>query len=213
MFEFNPISLAYGVMVVGMVLCFIASRKVKKGIRGGADGFVFRFVEISNYVSPMPPSAGLAVEELKGGKVRALPLKEQSKEIRDIVKRANGHQVVQMFAELVNAEAEVEELAGKNRTYKEQFYAPIHRTLLMTHTFLNGCENLDTIDTDAKRRQFDSFLLEQVDHRLMLLKRISGEKSEEYAKMNKVYADEMEARELAEIEQRMNRGKKAPQKK
>ena len=203
MFEINPIHAAYAVMVIGMVFCFIASRKKTKGIRSGADEFVFLFAELSNYIAPNPPKEGLRTEDLGGGKVRPLPMEEQPHALRDIIKRANASKSVRLYSLLVDAENEVKELAGKNRTYKAQFYTPIRQIFLMTHVFLNGCENLQTIDTEKKLEQFNSFLLEQVDHRMVLLKRISGERSEDYQKLNKVYADEMEAREKEEIEAKM----------
>lgn len=210
MFEFNPIHLAYAVMIIGMIFCFIASKKAGKGIRGGADEFAFQFVKLSNFISPMPPEEKLRVEELGEGRVKALPAKEQPKEIRDIMKRANSYQSVEMYTSLVKAADHLEELVGKNRTNKAQFLVPVNELLVMTHVFLTGCENPDTIDTQEKREQFDSFLQDQVAHRMVLLKRISGEKSEEYQKLNRVYADEMEAREIEEFEAKMKKNQKQP---
>ena len=203
MFEINPIHIAYGVMIIGMMFCFIASRKKTKGVRSGADEFVFLFADISNYVSPNPPKEGLRVEKLGGGRVKPLPIEQQHHEIREIIKRANANKTVQLYSLLMDAESEMKEIAGKNKTYTAQFYAPIHQVFLMTHTFLNGCENLKTIDTEKKLEQFNSFLLNQVDHRMMLLKRISGDKADVYRRLNKVYAAEMEAREREEMEAKM----------
>ena len=208
MFEINPIHIAYGVMIIGMMFCFIASRKKTKGVRNGADEFVFLFAEISNYVSPNPPKEGLRVENLGGGRVKPLPLEQQPHEVRDIIKRANANKTVNLYALLMDAESEMKEIAGKNKTYTAQFYTPIRQVYLMTHVFLNGCENLKNIDTETKLEQFNSFLLEQVDHRMMLLKRISGEKAEAYRRLNKVYAAEMEAREKEEMEARMKKSTK-----
>ena len=62
----------------------------------------------------------------------------------------------------------------------------------MTHTFLTGCENLASIDTESKLEEFNSFLNEQVPHRMTLLRLISGSLADEYRELNKVYAVEME---------------------
>ena len=77
----------------------------------------------------------------------------------------------------------------------------------MAHTFLVGCESLDTIDTLEKKQAFDSFLLEQPKHRMMLLKRISGAKGDEFRKLNRNYAAQMEQMEAEELAAR--RGNKA----
>ena len=68
-----------------------------------------------------------------------------------------------------------------------------------------GCENLDTITTQEQREQFDSYLQDQVKHRMVLLKRIQGISGDEYAKLNKVYAAEMEKAEQEELEAKRNR--------
>lgn len=203
--SFNPIHLAYGVMIIGIIFCFVASRNLNKDMRKAVDEFALPFVRLSNYISPTPPAGGLLVEELGNGRVRALPVEEQPEGMRVIIKRANADKSVKLFEELVTAADEVGRQAGINRTKKTQFAQPIDGLLQMTHTFLAGCEDLSTIDTVEKKKQFDSYLLEQVDHRMTLLCRIRGITGDEYRKYNKVYAAEMEAREKAEEEARRGR--------
>ena len=210
MLKFNVVHLAYGIMMFGMIMCYILGRNQNRDIRKAADDFVFAFAKLSNYVSPHTCPVGLEVEELEGGSVRPLPLEQQPEVIRSIVKRANAEKSVKLFAELVEAEAIVAKKAGMNKVQKRQFKTPIYETLMMTHTFLVGCENLDTVNTPERKRQFDSFIQEQVKHRYMLLSRISGAKSDEYQKLNKHYADELEAMELAEREAKQ---RKRPEKK
>ena len=62
----------------------------------------------------------------------------------------------------------------------------------MTHTFLTGCENLAVLDTESKLEEFNSFLNDQVQHRMTLLRLINGSLADEYRELNKVYAAEME---------------------
>ena len=115
---------------------------------------------------------------------------------------------VKLFASMVEAADEVTRQAGINRTRKTQFVQPVEELLQLTHTFLVGCENPDTIDTEEKQRQFDSFLMDQVKHRMVLLRRIRGITAEEYRDLNRVYAKEMEAEEQKEQEERRTRGRK-----
>ena len=150
----------------------------------------------------------MAKDRSDTGKIIPLPLEEQSGEIRSIIERANEETPVQLFSKMVEASDKLDALASINRTNKAQFADPIRKTLLMTHVFLQGCENLSTIDTKAKKEQFDSFLFDQVKHRMMLMKRISGDEAEHYRQCNTVYAPEMEAIEKAELEKQMKKQKK-----
>ena len=206
--SFNPIHLAYGVMIVGVIFCYVMSRNQNKDMRKAVDSFALPFVRLSNYISPEPPPKGVAVEKLENGKVRVLPLQQQSGTIRAVMKRANEEESVKLFASMVEAADEVTRQAGINRTRKAQFAQPVEELLQLTHTFLVGCENPDTIDTEEKQRQFDSFLMDQVKHRMVLLRRIRGITAEEYRDLNRVYAKEMEAEEQKEQEERRTRGRK-----
>lgn len=211
MLSFNPIQLAYGVMIVGMVLCFVLSRNFKKDMRKESDKFALPFAKLSNYICPNTLPVGLSVEELGGGKVRVLPLEEQSEQLRFVIKRANANKSVKLFAEMVSAADEVTKMAGINRTRKSQFSDPINEILHMTHTFLVGCENLGTIDTVEKKEQFDSFIQRQVEHRMVLLRRISGATAEEYRKLNRNYAEEMEAIEKQQEIEKRHGGNRKPE--
>ena len=210
--KFNAVHLAYGIMMFGMIMCYTIGKNQNRDIRKAADEFAFTFVKLSNYISPHTSPVGLAVETLEDGSVRPLPLEEQPETIRNIIKRANNDKSVKLFAELVDAEAIVAKKAGLNKVQKRQFKTPIHEILMMTHTFLVGCENPDTIDTMEKKELFDSFIQEQVKHRSVLLRRISGGQSDEYRKLNKHYADEMEALEKAELEAKQ-KGRRPEEKK
>ncbi len=206
--SFNPIHLAYAVMVIGIIFCFVASRNLNKDMRKEVDSFALPFVRLSNYICPTPPDKGIQVEQLGGGRVRVLPPEQQSETIRNVMRRANKEKSVKLFADMVEAADSVVRQAGINRTKKSQFAQPVNEILHMTHTFLVGCENPATIDTEEKREQFDSFLMKQVDHRMVLLRRIRGGTANEYRELNKVYAREMEAREKEEEQARRGKGKK-----
>lgn len=203
---FNPIHLAYGVMIIGVVFCYVMSRNQNKDMRKAVDEFALPFVRLSNYISPAPPAKGLTVEELGEGRVRPLPAEQQSGAMRAVMKRANEEESVKLFAQMVEAADEIVRQAGINRTKKSQFAQPVNEILNMTHTFLVGCENPATIDTEEKKAQFDSFLLEQVKHRMVLLHRIRGGTAEEYRELNRQYAREMEEQERQEIEAKRKRG-------
>jgi len=195
----------YGIMIVGMVFCFLLAKRHGKDIRSEANAFAFAFVKLSNYVSPFPPKEGLRVKELEGGAVRPLPLEEQSESIQVICRRAGKQTAVDLFHEMESGVERVEKCVGINRTHRAQFLVPYENAFLMAHTFLVGCENPESIDTMEKKQAFDSFLLEQPKHRMMLLKRISGAKGDEFRKLNRNYAAQMEQMEAEELAAR--RGK------
>ena len=197
---FSGIHLAYGVMVIGIIFCFVISQNQKKEMRKAVDAFAFPFVRISNYISPTVPENHLAVEKQENGEIRVLPPEQQPGAIRAIMKRANEETPVKLFAEMADAADEVKRLAGINRTRKAQFADPVEEILLLTHTFLTGCEDVRRMDTTEKVEQFESFLQEQVKYRMILLRRISGGSAEEYRELNRVYAREMEMLEKKEGE-------------
>lgn len=197
---FSGIHLAYGVMVIGIIFCFVISRNQKKEMRKAVDAFAFPFVRISNYISPTAPENHLAVEKQENGVIRVLPPEQQPGAIRAIMKRANEETPVKLFAEMADAADEVKRLAGINRTRKAQFADPVEEILLLTHTFLTGCEDVRRMDTTEKVEQFESFLQKQVKYRMILLRRISGGSAEEYRELNRVYAREMEMLEKKEGE-------------
>lgn len=197
---FSGIHLAYGVMVIGIIFCFVISQNQKKEMRKAVDAFAFPFVRISNYISPTVPENHLAVEKQENGVIRVLPPEQQPGAIRAIMKRANEETPVKLFAEMADAADEVKRLAGINRTRKAQFADPVEEILLLTHTFLTGCEDVRRMDTTEKVEQFESFLQKQVKYRMILLRRISGGSAEEYRELNRVYAREMEMLEKKEGE-------------
>lgn len=206
--KFNPIHLAFGVMMVGMLFCFILSKRQTKDMRKECDKFAFPFVKLSNYICPTTSSLSLQVEDLGNGAVRALPFEQQPEGLQFIMQRANADRSVRLFGELSEAADGITRAAGINRTRQEQFKNPIDQLLMMTHTFLCGCEDLTTIDTMEKKQAFDSYLQEQVAHRMVLLRRISGEKSNEFRTLNHNYTRQMEQIEKEEMEEKMRRGRK-----
>ena len=100
---------------------------------------------------------------------------------------------------MVEAEGALKKAAGKNRRKCYQFADPVARILYITHTFLTGCENLTVIDTESKLEEFNSFLNNQVEHRMTLLRLINGSLADEYRELNTVYAAEMEQIEQAQM--------------
>ena len=104
-----------------------------------------------------------------------------------------------------DASEKLDQQAGINRTNKAQFAEPIREMLYLTHTFLCGCENLNTLDTKEKLNDFESYLHEQPQHRFLLMKRLPGSRNSEYQELNAAYADEMETLEREEIEAARNR--------
>ncbi|MEY8337794.1 hypothetical protein AALB16_07135 [Lachnospiraceae bacterium 62-35] len=203
--DFNPIQLAYGCMIIGIIFCFVLAKQQKKDIRKECDGFALSFVKLSNFISPVPPREELAVEEMESGMIKALEEEQQPDEIRQMIRRANDEESVSLFAQMAETADKITKAAGINRTRKEQFADPINQILLITHTFLTGCENLSLIDTQEKKKAFDSFLKDQVEHRMTLLSRISGSLAEEYRSLNRNYEKEMKKIEQEQWKKNKNR--------
>jgi len=192
MLQFNPVHLAFAAMIIGVIFTFVLSKKEVKQLRSLADAFAIPFVKLSNYIAPQKPASSLLIEKTESGDIKPLSTEEQSKEMREIIKRAGNNKAVKLFREMVEAEDALKKAAGKNRRKCYQFADPIAHILYMTHTFLTGCENLTSINTAGKLEEFNDFLNEQVQHRMTLLRLISGSLADEYRTLNTVYAAEME---------------------
>lgn len=199
MLQFNPIHLAFAVMIIGVVFTFVLSKQEIKRLRTLTDAFAIPFVKLSNYIAPQKPVSVLVIEKPESGGIKPLPMEEQSKEMQGIFKRAGNNKAVKLFREMVEAEDALKKAAGKNRRKCYQFADPVARILYITHTFLTGCENLTVIDTESKLEEFNSFLNNQVEHRMTLLRLINGSLADEYRELNTVYAAEMEQLERAQM--------------
>lgn len=202
------IRLAYGIMIVGAILCFVFSRNHQRDLRKAANEFTLAFVRLSNFVSPKPPSQKLKVRTLPDGGIEALPLEEQPEPIRRMIQRAGEPTAVELFAQADAAADLVSRRANFNRTQRAQFQEPIDQLLLLTQTFLRGCEDLRTINTAERLAAFESYLYEQPKHRMVLIKRITGDLAGEYRKLNKRYAAEMERIEAEEARARRGQADK-----
>ena len=199
MLQFNPIHLAFAVMIIGVVFTFVLSKQEIKRLRTLTDAFAIPFVKLSNYIAPQKPVSVLVIEKPESGGIKPLPMEKQSKEMQGIFKRAGNNKAVKLFREMVEAEYALKKAAGKNRRKCYQFADPVARILYITHTFLTGCENLTIIDTESKLEEFNSFLNNQVEHRMTLLRLINGSLADEYRELNTVYAAEMEQIERAQM--------------
>ena len=187
-------------MIAAIVLCFYFSRKQQHGLREAVDRFAFAYVKISNHVSARPPAAELAVERGEGDAVRPLPLREQPEAIRTVIGRAGGGKVVKLYDEMMDAMLEIENRCGRHRRMNSQFREPIAALFLKARTFLTASEHLENIRTAADKQAFDSFLRDQGDDRMVLLRRITGGAGEQFSSLSKHY--DLAAREAAEREKK-----------
>ena len=196
----NFIRIGYIVMIAAIVLCFYFSRKQQHGLREAVDRFAFAYVKISNHVSARPPAAELAVERGEGDAVRPLPLGEQPEAIRAAIERASGGKVVKLYDEMMDAMLEIENRCGRHRRMNSQFREPIAALFHKARTFLTASEHLENIRTAADKQAFDSFLRDQGDDRMVLLRRITGGAGEQFSALSKHY--DLAAREAAEREKK-----------
>ena len=63
MLQFNPIHLAFAVMIIGIVFTFVLSKQEIKRLRTLADAFAIPFVKLSNYIAPQKPISSLLIEK------------------------------------------------------------------------------------------------------------------------------------------------------
>ena len=194
------IRIGYIVMIAAIVLCFYFSRKQQHGLREAVDRFAFAYVKNSNHVSARPPAAELAVERGEGDAVRPLPLGEQPEAIRAAIERASGGKVVKLYDEMMDAMLEIENRCGRHRRMNSQFREPIAALFHKARTFLTASEHLENIRTAADKQAFDSFLRDQGDDRMVLLRRITGGAGEQFSALSKHY--DLAAREAAEREKK-----------
>ena len=153
---------------------------------------------MSNHISPGPPGAGLSFRKTGPDRIEVLSADAQPREMRAIIQRANDKESVRLFAALTKAAERLDAECGRDRTNRSQFYEPLREILEDAHAFLTGCEDLSRIDTREKQKRFERFLFDQVHYRMVLLRRISGARAEDYRKANAEYAAQMEEQERKE---------------
>lgn len=203
--SFNPIHMAYGFMFIGIIFCFVISRRQGKDMRKTVDRFAFAFAELCNLLLPGQSGITLEAETGEDGSVKVLPLEQQSKQVYMLVRKVRGKKAAELFAEMVAASEDIDRQAGINRTKKRQFAEPVRELLYHAHDFLTGCENLAAIDTLEKKERFESFAARQAEYRMELLRRISRDAGEKYRELNLAYAQELKDMEKADKEKRRKR--------
>lgn len=182
-----PTQFLYVLMIIAIFFSFMVSKRGLKEMRFRADRFAMAYLKLSNLVSPEPPRKQLAVERLEDGSVRPLPLDQQPEELRLILCRGNSKQAEELYREMDAAAIDVERHSTRSRGLQVQFAKPIGELCMIARAFLDGCIDLNSIDDRAKESLFNSFLHEQLKHRLVLLRRVSKEASEEFFSLNKNY--------------------------
>lgn len=108
--------------------------------------------------------------------------------------------MVALYNEMMDAMLEIEARCGKHRRINRQFREPIDTLFLKARTFLTASEHLENIRTAADKQAFDSFLRDQGDDRMVLLRRITGGAGEQFSALSKHY--DLAAREAAEREKK-----------
>lgn len=182
-----PIQLGYVVMLVAMFFCFMLSKRQLKEMRFRVDKFAMAYLKMSNYVSPEPPRKKLAVDRYSEKGLQPLPMEQQPEEIRFILRRGDAEMMENLYQELEETADDIVAHSRRSRGLQIQFAKPISDLCFAASVFVKGCKDLNTIDTMDKEAAFNSFLNNQLKHRLALLKRISREASEEFYALNKNY--------------------------
>ena len=181
------IRIAYGVMILAVVLSFLFSKKQQRQVRLTCNRFAFAFVKISNYVCADPKGTRLAVENKGTGKAQVLPMEDQPEKIRIAMERALSDKVVALYREMSQAQEELDRQCSRSKRLKRQFSEPIEQMFGVARAFLLGCEHPEILAGETERQGFDEFLSRQLHYRKELLKRISGDAGPEFAKLNHKY--------------------------
>ncbi|HIV17551.1 MAG TPA: hypothetical protein IAB17_06130 [Candidatus Alectryocaccobium stercorigallinarum] len=203
----NPIAVAYVVMVVGILFFFIYNKKKTREIRLLCNGFAGEFAKLSNNIIGGKRGIELRYHSTGGGG-RVKADERQSEKLTSMMKRALEPVCVEGYAKLLDYAEQIDHRTYRSKTHRQQFNKPVDDIYNMTYVFLNGCQDISTVDTKEKAEQFNSFINDQVKHRMTLLRLISGDYGDEYRKLNTWYYDEMVAEEHAQMEKRMKRGAK-----
>jgi len=182
-----PTQFLYVIMIVAIFFSFMLSKKRLKEMRFRADKFAMAYLKLSNYISPEPPRKQLSVERFGESGVRPMPLEQQPEELRFILRRGNTEQAEELYREMDEAAADIERHCLRSRGLQVQFAQPIGELCVITRTFLDACIDLNSIDDRRKENIFYNFLNDQLKHRLVLLRRVSKESSEEFFALNKNY--------------------------
>ncbi|MPM01117.1 hypothetical protein SDC9_47355 [bioreactor metagenome] len=180
------IRIGYGVMAAAIIICFVFSRRNVKELRFKVDAFAEAFLKFSNYISPDPPRRKLAVRR-SGGGVAPLPLEQQPEEIRCILSRGRSEQAEKEYLKMEEAASAVKRHCRRNRRLNIQFTQPVEKLFFLAYTFHSGALDLNSIDDENKENAFRSFLEDQLEHRMVLLKRISREFNDKFLALNKRY--------------------------
>jgi len=193
------IRIGYAVIAAATVLCIVFSRRGEKELRFIVDRFAAAFLRLSNYASPEIPRRRLAVRR-SGGRVEPLPVRQQPEELRFILERGAAKQSEELFCELEAATAEIKWRCRRNRRLREQFCEPLETLCYIAYVFRKGALDLSSIDDTNKETAFNSFLEDQLKHRMALLRRISREFNGEFLSLNKRYDLERAERAQAQKE-------------
>ncbi len=196
------IRIGYAVMAGAIIVVFILSKRGEKELRFKVDRFAAAFLGLSNYVSPAPPRRKLAVRR-SGSKVEPLPLQQQPEELRFILGRGRTGQTEELCREMESAAVDIKWHSRRNRRLREQFSEPVEKLYYLAHTFQSASLELNAIDDTNKENAFNSFLEDQLQHRMLLLRRISREFNAEFLGLNRKY--DLESAERAEKEAKKNR--------
>lgn len=202
--NFNPIAVAYCVMVAGIVFFFIYNKKKTREIRLICNGFAEEFAKLSNNIIGGKRDVTLRYQPV-GNSGSVKPDEKQSEKLNGMMKRALEPVCVEGYARLLDYAEKIDHRTFRSKTHRQQFYKPTDDIYNITYTFLNGCQDISTIDTQEKAEQFNSFLNDQVKHRMALLRLISGDFADKYRNLNAYYADKMVAIEREQAEQRMKK--------
>lgn len=161
----------YFLIIIGVFMVWLLSRRQQRDIRHAVDAFALVFVRISNEVASKSPDLNDCPPSC----------------VHSIMSRAVGKKVVDLYGQLFDANENVTKACGRSARFREQFALPVNDLFDTTRRFLMYCEQKGKTNDPALRDAFSRFLMEQTACRRELFKRISRDVGDEFLKLSSKY--------------------------
>ena len=149
--------LAYGMMMVLIVIAFIVINQAHQKIRRMCDPFGIAFAEAANHtLSGL--SCKPATETLADGAVRMLPFEQQSPEMQEVLRRGCDAYVRERHETMQNALRQVLEATKANSRQNKFYFGVLNEIYRVNQLFFNGCHDLSTLADEDDRTEFGLYI-------------------------------------------------------
>lgn len=149
--------LAYGMMLILIVVAFVVINQAHQKIRRICDPFGIAFAEAANHAL-----SGLrckpATETLEDGTVRMLPFEQQSPEMQEVLRRGCDAYVRERHETMQTALRQVLEVTRSNSRQNKFYFGVLNEIYRVNLLFYNGCRDLSTLADEDDRKEFGLYI-------------------------------------------------------